>query len=284
MQREEELARLQEENAKLRQFLNSSFVKNLEEKAKLCVDGRRKRTLSSVTDPVSKRVCRNLTAEFSSESETSEPNLDLWVLRTLGLKDKDTIDTTTDDRTPVVNGLLYDSAAADLHLTSVSSEFGLNESQEPEESGFNDSSSNLCSDFSASALYDSTGFTSTTGQTPPEQTYFSTNSPNTSFLSSEKSSCLEQNPAGPWSSSLQTTSLLYSPSERLRFCPVSCSTPVSHRGPRTPQARPGPELAFSMCLSPSSSVKTHSFPQGQAFVRRESQGRCNFTWVPKERP
>ncbi|KAK7882841.1 hypothetical protein WMY93_029015 [Mugilogobius chulae] len=94
VQREEELARLQEENQKLRQFLNSSFVKDLEEKAKkLCVNVKRKRDLSSLSPPISKRVCRNLTADFCSESE---PSLDLWVLKTLGLKDRDTIDTTTE--------------------------------------------------------------------------------------------------------------------------------------------------------------------------------------------
>lgn len=36
LQREEELARLQDENNKLREFLNSSFVRNLEQKAKVC--------------------------------------------------------------------------------------------------------------------------------------------------------------------------------------------------------------------------------------------------------
>lgn len=35
LQREEELARLQEENSKLREFLSSSFVRTLEEKAKV---------------------------------------------------------------------------------------------------------------------------------------------------------------------------------------------------------------------------------------------------------
>lgn len=36
LQREEELARLQEENNKLREFLSSSFVRDLEKKAKVC--------------------------------------------------------------------------------------------------------------------------------------------------------------------------------------------------------------------------------------------------------
>lgn len=35
LQREEELARLQDENNQLREFLNSSFVRNLEQKAKV---------------------------------------------------------------------------------------------------------------------------------------------------------------------------------------------------------------------------------------------------------
>lgn len=42
------------------------------------------------------------------------------------------------------------------------------------------------------------------------------------------------------------------------------------------------DLAFSMSLSPQNSVKTHSFPQGQAFTRRDAQGGWKFTWVPKQ--
>lgn len=38
LQREEELARLQDENSKLREFFNSAFVRNLEEKAKVGED------------------------------------------------------------------------------------------------------------------------------------------------------------------------------------------------------------------------------------------------------
>ena len=36
LQREEQLARLQEENNKLREFLSSSFVRNVQQKAKVC--------------------------------------------------------------------------------------------------------------------------------------------------------------------------------------------------------------------------------------------------------
>lgn len=42
------------------------------------------------------------------------------------------------------------------------------------------------------------------------------------------------------------------------------------------------DLAFSMLLSPQSTVKTQSYPQGQAFTRRDSLGGWNFTWVPKQ--
>uniref|UniRef100_A0A3B4TU20 Geminin coiled-coil domain containing n=1 Tax=Seriola dumerili TaxID=41447 RepID=A0A3B4TU20_SERDU len=212
-QQDEELARLQEENNKLRAFLGSSFVTTLEQKAK-----KLKRNLTYMDEgpfpcghqfvasqPVSKRVCRNLTAEFCSESSeasaSSEPQLDIWVLRMLGLKDRDTIDTSNDSL-----------------------------------------------------------------QTPSEETFqFS------------------------------------SPAERIHFSPILSSTPVSNQPwttgcsptnlsagsqppvmPQTPRGRT--DLAFSMSLCPSSSVKTHSFPQGQAFIRKDTEGRWNFTWVPRQGP
>lgn len=56
---------------------------------------------------------------------------------------------------------------------------------------------------------------------------------------------------------------------------------VGYRPPATPCCRV--DLAFSMSLSPSSSVRTISFTQGQAFVRKDTEGRCNFTWVPTQR-
>ncbi|XP_012495350.1 PREDICTED: geminin coiled-coil domain-containing protein 1 [Propithecus coquereli] len=42
------------------------------------------------------------------------------------------------------------------------------------------------------------------------------------------------------------------------------------------------EMAFSTSLSPHCNVKTHSFHQGQAFVRRDEEGGWKFTWVPKQ--
>lgn len=42
------------------------------------------------------------------------------------------------------------------------------------------------------------------------------------------------------------------------------------------------EVAFTTCLSPHCNVRTHSFQQGQAFVRRDDDGGWRFTWVPKQ--
>uniref|UniRef100_A0A3B3ZIU1 Geminin coiled-coil domain containing n=1 Tax=Periophthalmus magnuspinnatus TaxID=409849 RepID=A0A3B3ZIU1_9GOBI len=199
LQREEELARLQEENQKLRQFLYSSLVKDLEEKAK------RKRNLSFFTPPISKRVCRNLTAEICSESEPSETSLDLWVLKTLGLKDKDTIDTGADHNNTITNHyhspLEHNTDSCNVYqspITAIMLQASPNpsENQDGKDSGF----ANVSTVFSSSKDYNSTF------------------------------------------------------------------------------------LAFSMSLSPNHSLKTHSFPHGQAFVRRDTKGRCSFTWVPRDRP
>uniref|UniRef100_A0A3P9DEL3 Geminin coiled-coil domain containing n=1 Tax=Maylandia zebra TaxID=106582 RepID=A0A3P9DEL3_9CICH len=217
LQREEELARLQEENNKLRAFLNSSFVRNLEQKAKrslacfdsFCGDQR------APPQQISKRVCRNLTAQFCSESlETSacsEPNLDLWVLRTLGLKDRDTIDTSEESSSEwSLRSLVYDTA--------------VNPSSFPE----------------YTSVHTERGFPTPVLPSGADQ---------------------------PRSSASG-------------FIPTSpCHPPAA---PHTPRNRT--DLAFSMSLSPSSSVKTHSFPQGQAFVRKDVEGRWNFTWVPRQEP
>uniref|UniRef100_A0A3Q1H213 Geminin coiled-coil domain containing n=1 Tax=Anabas testudineus TaxID=64144 RepID=A0A3Q1H213_ANATE len=227
LQREEELARLQEENNKLREFLNSSFVRDLEKKAKVCSpepnltyvnDGLSENCGHQHLGPhqISKRVCRNLTAEFCSEthetSVSSEPKLDLWVLRTLGLKDRDTIDTSNE--------------------TLSSSRSSLR-----------------------SLVYDTAVISS------PEQT----------SLGERVDLC---------------PTLLSSPVTNAPWMPISSTNPSAKpQRPATPHMpRSRTDLAFSMSLSPSSSVKTHSFPQGQAFVRKDSEGRWNFTWVPRQEP
>ncbi|XP_028320745.1 geminin coiled-coil domain-containing protein 1 [Gouania willdenowi] len=180
LQRDEELLRLQEENLKLREFLESSTVRNLQLRAK-----RLRRSQSDVGALCSKRLCRNLTPQLSSTATPTEPPLDLWVLRTLGLKDADTIDTSQQDHGFLRTERDWDAGSA--------------KTSDPEPQG------------------------------------------------------------------------------GVEFAP----TP---RGAPTTDSDSLRGAAFSMSLNPSSSVRTHSFPQGQAFVRREGGGRWNFTWVPKQEP
>ncbi|XP_039987562.1 geminin coiled-coil domain-containing protein 1 [Xiphias gladius] len=377
LQREEELARLQEENNKLREFLGSSFVRNLEEKAKkLTTDGRRKlkRNLIDVDEgpfqncahqlmasqQVSKRVCRNLTAEFCSESAeapaSSEPNLDLWVLRTLGLKDRDTIDTSSDSlSSPVysLRSLVHDAAvtsssSSGVTLTSFSPSAATSASSSansycqsstrrtdyrysaakcqeancanPARSAQNCTTSpSQCSDFTATAptgQYEAPEAairsynTSTAFQSPLTEEFPFTQSPDRAEVC--RAQTLEGNPAehpAYWASlrgsrtPSQDTIQFSPPGERIHFSPISSSSPVTKQTwtpvggcsptspsagsqpPATPQTpRSRTDLAFSMSLSPSSSVKTHSFPQGQAFIRKDTEGRWNFTWVPRQGP
>ncbi|XP_076592187.1 geminin coiled-coil domain-containing protein 1 [Chaetodon auriga] len=380
LQREEELARLQDENNKLREFLNSSFVRTLEQKAKkLTADGRRKlkRNLMYINEgplqngsqqlqtsrQVRKRVCRNLTAEFCSESSetssSSEPNLDLWVLRTLGLKDRDTIDTSgNSSSSPGYSfcSLIYDGSSSSSPDCTLDSSFSPSvatstpssvhsycrrstyqtdyrysaaDCQEancgnPAKSPQNCTASpGQCSDFTATGLTRQHGApetvirsynTSTAFPPPPltEEPPF-TQSPNRADICSitalNQVQTLEGNQAKHpyyWSprrdsqAPSQDKDHFSPPGERVLFSPISSSspllnqrwTPVCGGSPMSPSLGSQPpttprnrtDLAFSMSLSPSSSVKTHSFPQGQAFVRKNPQGRWNFTWVPRQGP
>uniref|UniRef100_A0ACB8FBY6 Uncharacterized protein n=1 Tax=Sphaerodactylus townsendi TaxID=933632 RepID=A0ACB8FBY6_9SAUR len=45
---------------------------------------------------------------------------------------------------------------------------------------------------------------------------------------------------------------------------------------------PPSHVAFTTALSPHCNVKTHTFRQGQAFVRRDQDGGWKLTWVPKK--
>ncbi|XP_068441905.1 geminin coiled-coil domain-containing protein 1 [Clinocottus analis] len=366
LQRDEELLRLQDENHRLREFLGSSFVRNLQREAKkLNPDGRRKlkrrpayaddgsvqnRGHQLQTPQVSKRVCRNLTAEFcSSSSETSpsssEPNLDLWVLRTLGLKDRDTIDTSNESSCSSgfgLGGSVHDAAASSASGFTLDSSFsppvftstsssGLGCCRTPtrrsrsaaercEANGGTPAESpdicttspgRCCTATGLTGQYGDPGAeiqsygTSTAFKPPPptEEPPFSRTAggPEVCFLTA---SCpvrtLEGNPAKPpanWTpvrgartpslDSIQFSPpfspiLSSSPVVKPLWTPVCSGSPITPLTPHTPRSRP--DLAFSMSLSPSSSVKTHSFPQGQAFVRKDTGGRCNFTWMPTQRP
>nr|XP_040126146.1 geminin coiled-coil domain-containing protein 1 isoform X1 [Ictidomys tridecemlineatus] len=111
VQKEEELARLHEENNHLRQYLNSTLVKCLEEKAKKLLSsdefskvcgkfrkGKRKHKeqgYSPAEIPYPKNVKRNLFSEFANCEKPPGPHVDPWVLQTLGLKDLNTIDDTS---------------------------------------------------------------------------------------------------------------------------------------------------------------------------------------------
>ncbi|XP_008285459.1 geminin coiled-coil domain-containing protein 1 [Stegastes partitus] len=313
LQREEELARLQEENNKLRGFLSSSFVRNLEQKAKkLTADGTRRRPKRNLDgeafsrQQVSKRVCRNLTAEFCSESfETSthsEPNLDLWVLQTLGLKDRDTIDTSNEFSSECIGGLVYDTAVTPSSSPedTLSSSFG-----SPVASSTPSSVHGFCQRSTHDYRYREC---QADCDNPAESTQNCMRSqvdvaaaehPGTtrSHDTSTASEICSDNPPLFWShrwTPSQDSVQFSPPAGWIHFSPMSTSnqpwTPGSPTSPtRRPSAAPPTpcgrsDLAFSMLLSPSSSVKTHSFPQGQAFVRKDTGGRWSFTWVPKQGP
>lgn len=321
---------------------------------KLTADGRRKlkRNLMfmdngplqnrshhlQTSQQLSKRVCRNLTAEFCSESSqtssSSEPNLDLWVLRTLGLKDRDTIDTSNSSSSSAgfsLSSSAYDSAVS----SSSSSERTLNSSFSPVASStpssvhsqhefrFSPAKSNCGnpaespqnlttppgrhSEFTASGLTKRSEIRSYNTlpvfQSPEDRLTF-TKSPDraeTGSVSRVQTLDGNQEKHSVYWTPPHDKIQLSPPGERVLISPTSSCSPVMNRlwtpdcntmspsvgprppaTPRTPRSRT--DLAFSMSLSPTSSVKTHSFPQGQAFVRKDPEGRWNFTWVPRQGP
>ncbi|MGH0174046.1 UNVERIFIED_CONTAM: hypothetical protein FKN15_067060 [Acipenser sinensis] len=255
LQKEEELARLHDENNKLKEYLNSTFVKGLEEKAKILlhngpgVDSRprnkRRRVLgdegvhastASQLLPGSslKKACRNLSLEFCTAEELAHtPPVDSWVLQTLGLKDVDTIDhsanysdllTSLDD-----HNALHAAGAMDYNNAGrVSSPLG------------------HCPDTGVGVEY--------------------TGSP------CSLDSCYL--PLLPSSSS----------SPEAQSMPLPSSTaPSPFKSPYSVDvSRNKTEVAFTMSLNPHRNVKTHSFDQGQAFVCRDEQAGWKFTWVPKQ--
>lgn len=308
---------------------------------------------------VSKRVCRNLTAEFCSESHetsaSSEPNLDLWVLQTLGLKDRDTIDTSSESLSSSetsLRSLVYDTGliscsehtlhssfspsvatstplSADSYCQNATSQTEYRYSAEYHEANCCNSAKSPEKSMVSLGQHSATGLTGqsqasdvvsyntlTAFYTPPLTELPFTQSPDRAEMSSTTASSqalpLQENSAehsAYWSplQGSQTPSqetLHFSPSgDRVHSSPTlllssatnapwmaisNCnltSPSKKSQPPATPQTpRSRTDLAFSMSLSPSSSVKTHSFPQGQAFVRKDSEGRWNFTWVPRQGP
>ncbi|XP_078266669.1 geminin coiled-coil domain-containing protein 1 [Rhinoraja longicauda] len=126
-QKEEELARLHEENNKLREYLSSTYVKSLKDKARklLTHNGQKERGIfkvkkrlfegqedgdiySTAPSNFSKRFRRNLGCSNESGPDTAReehcsPCLDTWVLKTLGLKDANTIDDSCSANYSAIN-------------------------------------------------------------------------------------------------------------------------------------------------------------------------------------
>ncbi|XP_039225034.1 geminin coiled-coil domain-containing protein 1 [Crotalus tigris] len=219
VQKEVELARLQEENQHLRHFLNAALVKRLEEKTKKLlflqagqdIDGtskvgkRPRKTESRLAHdgrhPPKAR--RNLSGDFSACEEQLAPPVDSWVLQTLGLKDLDTVDDSAN----------YSASSLDPSPGS-----------------------SLWGPFGASDLA----------------------APEAQPGGSAPLTCPVDSTASPF--------------------PSPCSLPCL-------SGRPSPakmDVAFTTSLSPHCNVKTHTFRQGQAFVRRDEDGGWKLTWVPTQ--
>ncbi|XP_053246847.1 geminin coiled-coil domain-containing protein 1 [Podarcis raffonei] len=244
LQKEEELARLQEENNHLRQFLNSALVKQLEEKTKklLRQSGQKsrsplqsgKRRLRAEGLPLPREAShpqkarRNLLGSFSACEEPRDPHVDTWVLRTLGLKDLDTIDESPASAN-------YSALTPELPLGSFIGD-------PPEATNFG------CND-SQPAVYRCA-----------------------TLLSADRTSGMREEPLG------------HAPDPSCHFLlPENNYPPLPCGLPCWLDASPSPtEVAFTTSLSPHCNVKTHTFRQGQAFVRRDEDGGWKLTWVPKQ--
>ncbi|KAM9184365.1 geminin coiled-coil domain-containing protein 1 [Mergus octosetaceus] len=246
LQKEEELARLHEENNNLRQYLNSALIKCLEEKAKkvLSCHGQKNSAILKNTKrrlkedycftpqetPHASKARRNLFNEFTACEEQASPAVDSWVLQTLGLKDVDTIDESSAN---------YSALSSDLGKDS----YCLN----PDEAiGYGHSEG-------AAAAY-------SYSHVPPANSNVHPCSTDSTFL--------PQFPSAPCISS-PVPSISSLPAYGLPYLTNDLSPN------RT-------EVAFTTSLSPHRNVRTHTFHQGQAFVRREDDGGWRFTWVPKQ--
>ncbi|XP_009076739.1 PREDICTED: geminin coiled-coil domain-containing protein 1, partial [Acanthisitta chloris] len=222
LQKEEELARLHEENNNLRQYLNSALIKCLEEKAKklLSCHGQKSCAILRSTKrrlkedhsyvpqetPHASKARRNLFNEFTACEEQASPAVDSWVLQTLGLKDVNTIDETSAN---------YSALSSDLGKDTYCLSPG------------------EAIDYDHSEAAAAAAFTCTP--------------------------CV--------SSSVPSVSSL--PAYDLPYL----------TGDLSPNKT---EVAFTTSLSPHRNVRTHTFHQGQAFVRRDNDGGWRLTWVPKQ--
>ncbi|XP_078522039.1 geminin coiled-coil domain-containing protein 1 [Lissotriton helveticus] len=242
VQKEEELARLHEENNKLKEYLTSTYVKSLEERAKkllsqhgknisdLCRAGKRK-VKETDCDTALKKARRNLFTDVTAKQEQTTP-VNTWVLQTLGLKDVDTIDESSS-----VN---YSALTSDL-VDSIEAYQGT----PPEPMDYNVS-------------HDSHLGFDATHRTPVHR--------------------CESSSSGGESPYLHPCSSVDSNSTSSPHFNAYGSSPY-YASDVSPNKT---DIAFSTSLNPHRNVKTHTFAQGQAFVRRDDEGGWKFTWVPKQ--
>ncbi|NXC26424.1 GEMC1 protein, partial [Campylorhamphus procurvoides] len=246
LQKEEELARLHEENNNLRQYLNSALIKCLEEKAKKLLSCHGQKTCAILKSakrrlkedycfvpqetPHASKARRNLFNEFSACEEQASPSVDSWVLQTLGLKDVNTIDETSAN---------YSALSSDLGKDTYC--------LSPSEAIHYDHSEGAAAVFNCSHVPPANSSTLPCSEDSPFLTQFSS------------APCISS--AVPSVSSLPVYGLPYL------------------TGDLSPNKT---EVAFTTSLSPHRNVRTHTFHQGQAFVRRDDDGGWRFTWVPKE--
>lgn len=243
---------------------------------------------------ISKRVCRNL-----SELQASpEPALDLWVLRMLGLEDCDTIEPSPSSSSSPgcsLESLVHISPSNTRphpRLNSYSN--SLSTPGAPAKSPQNFSvSPSPSSDLVASGLSRlseapeaiiMSSCPSTAFQSPAEEPGFRRPSARPGVCSREPAACwspLDRNQDSPLAGEGPLSPSSSSPVKEQWRC--GCSSGRPSGGCWIP-ADPPAAVVFSMSLSPSCSVRTHSFAQGQAFVRKNPEGSWNFTWVPRQGP
>ncbi|XP_041036034.1 geminin coiled-coil domain-containing protein 1 [Carcharodon carcharias] len=257
-QKEEELARLHEENSKLREYLNSTYVKSLEDKArKLLTQNGHKRggifrckkrlfqkqeesgvycTDQPASENLPKRgrgssTCKNGSSCQNAHDEHQTPYVETWVLKTLGLKDANTIDDSSSvNYSAIISETSVDYNSDQLKVT-----------------GFN-------TDYVMPADY---------VQDPAAPVDFLVSS------CPLDTPCSEHHSPGPYFSPLpHSSNALY-----------QSTGPPFYTGKAAPSKT---DVAFSTSLNPHRNVKTHTFCQGQAFVQRDGEGGWRFTWVPSQ--
>ncbi|NXQ85750.1 GEMC1 protein, partial [Nyctibius grandis] len=246
LQKEEELAKLHEENNNLRQYLNSALIKCLEEKAKKLLSCHGQKTCATLKStkrrlkedhcfvpqetPHASKARRNLFNEFTACEEQASPAVDSWVLQTLGLKDVNTIDETSAN---------YSALSSDLGKDTYC--------LSPGEAIDYDHSEGVAAAYRCSHMPTANSSTHPCSEDSPFLPQFSSAPCGSSSVSSV--------------SSLPAYGLPYLTGD---FSPNKT------------------EVAFTTSLSPHCNVRTHTFHQGQAFVRRDDDGGWRFTWVPKQ--